>query len=68
MLMEIYTKGEGINQSYVFFESDLSRVLKPMIWVYTKFEQNGKEKPMLGYAQVTCLMPDPQFQQKATLA
>ena len=42
--MEIYTKGEGINHSYVFFESDLSRVLKPMIWVYTKFEQNGKEK------------------------
>ena len=44
MLMEIYTKGEGINHSYVFFESDLSRVLKPMIWVYTKFEQNGKLK------------------------
>ena len=36
--------GEGINHSNVFFGSDLSRVLKPMIWVYTKFEQNGKLK------------------------
>ena len=43
-LMEIYiqTFRKRYKSYYVFFEPDLSRVLKPMIWVNTKFEQNGK--------------------------
>ena len=43
-LMEIYIQTFRKRQKsyYVFFEPDLCRVLTPIIWANTKFEQNGK--------------------------
>ena len=31
-------------KNQAFFEPNLQKVLKPIIWVDTKFEQNGKTK------------------------
>ena len=45
-LMEIHIHkkplGKGINHIMCFLKLYLCRVLKPIIWVDTKFEQNGK--------------------------